>query len=215
MVRDTLRLFTFWRSSAAYRVRIALHLKRLTFEAVPKRFAAREHRQPDYLDLNPQGLLPALQTSHGVLAQSLAIIEYLDERYPEPPLLPASLEQRARARQLAQIVCTDVQPLNGFRVHVYLRDVLGVDAGRRRRWFEHWLLEGLDAIELWLTADAGSRRFAVGDTVSIADVCLVPQLDLARRNRIDVEEFPRLAALERACMALPAFRDTHPDTGAA
>ncbi|MEQ8231061.1 MAG: maleylacetoacetate isomerase [Gammaproteobacteria bacterium] len=208
-------LHDYLRSASAYRVRIALALKGVSCARREVDLVAGAQHDPDFRALNPQGLVPVYSDEQLHLTQSLAIIEYLDERYPEPPLLPASLEQRARARQLAQIVCTDVQPLNGFRVHVYLRDVLGIDAGRRRRWFEHWLLEGLDAVELWLTADAGSRRFAVGDSVSIADVCLVPQLDLARRNRIDVEEFPRLAAVERACMALPAFRDTHPDAGVA
>lgn len=208
-------LHDYLRSAAAYRVRIALALKGIEHDRSDVDLVGGAQHDPDFRALNPQGLVPVYSDENLHLTQSLAIIEYLDERYPEPPLLPVSLEQRARARQIAQIVCSDIHPLNGFRVHVYLRDALGIDTIRRRRWFEHWVLEGLDALELWLTADATTRRFAVGDTVSIADVCLVPQLDLARRNRIDVEDFPRLAAIERACMALPAFRDTHPGTGAA
>jgi len=204
-------LHDFARSSAAYRVRITLALKALDYHRVAIDLLKGEQHEADFRALNPQGLVPIYSDGEVHLSQSLAIIEYLDECHPAPPLLPTSPEARARARQIANLICCDIQPLDGFRVLIYLRDTLGVDIQRRRHWFQHWLLEGLDALELWLTADSARRRFCVGDEVSIADVCLVPQLDVARRNNIDIDDFPRLAAVEKACLVLPAFRDTHPD----
>jgi maleylacetoacetate isomerase len=204
-------LHDFARSSASYRVRIALALKGLDHARVAVDLLKGEQHEADFRALNPQGLIPVYSDDDVHLSQSLAIIEYLDERHPDPPLLPASPQTRARARQIANLICCDIHPLNGFRVLIYLRDTLGIDVQRRRHWFQHWLLEGLDALELWLTADGARRHFCVGEQVSIADVCLVPQLDVARRNSIDIEDFPRLAAVETACLAMPAFRDTHPD----
>lgn len=204
-------LHDFSRSSAAYRVRIALAYKGVDHQRVGVDLVRGEQHEADFRSLNPQGLVPVYSDETLHLSQSLAILEYLEERYPQPPLLPASREGRARARQLASLVACDVHPLNGFRVHVYLRDALGVDMRRRRAWFLHWLAEGFDAIELWLAAQGNPPRFCVGDAVSLADVCLVPQVEVARRNGLDVDDYPRIAAIERACMALPAFRDTHPD----
>ena len=201
----------FSRSSAAYRVRIALALKGLDPRRRLVDLVRGEQHEADFRALNPQGLVPVYSDDAVHLTQSLAIIEYLDERYPQPPLLPPEPAARARARQFAQIICSDMHPLNGYRVLLYLRDNLGADLARRRQWFQHWLLEGLDALELWLTAAEGRRTYCVGDHVTLADVCLVPILDLARRNGLDVEDFPRLAAVERACLELPAFRETHPD----
>ena len=204
-------LHDFARSSAAYRVRIALALKGLDYTPVAIDLLKGEQHEADFRALNPQGLVPVYSDGEVHLSQSLAIMEYLDERHPDPPLLPASPAPRAQARQIANLICCDIHPLDGFRVLIYLRDTLGIDVQRRRLWFQHWLLEGLDALELWLTADNARRRFCVGDQISIADICLVPQLDVARRNNIDIDDFPRLAAVESACMTLPAFRDTHPD----
>jgi maleylpyruvate isomerase len=204
-------LHDFSRSSAAYRVRIALAYKGVDYRRVGVDLLQGEQHAAGFRSLNPEGLVPVFSDEHQPLSQSLAILEYLEERYPEPPLLPVAREARARARQIAGIVACDIHPLNGFRVHVYLRDTLGIDTRRRRAWFMHWLAEGLDAVELWLTARGGQHGFCVGDTVSLADVCLVPQADLARRNGLPLDDYPRVAAIERACMALPAFRDTHPD----
>ncbi len=201
-------LHDFARSSAAYRVRIALALKKIDYTSVPVDLVGGVQHEQAYRSINPQGLVPVYSDDRILLSQSLAIIEYLDERYPDPPLLPDDLEQRARARQFAQIIVSDIHPLNGFRVHTYLRDALGVAAGARRKWFHYWLLEGLDALELWLAAKGSAKRYCVGELPSIADICLIPQLDVARRNRIDIDEFPRLAAVETSCLALDAFRLT-------
>jgi maleylacetoacetate isomerase len=199
-------LHDYFRSSSAHRVRIALAFKGVAYSALPVALHQGAQHEPAFRALNPQGLVPVYADDQVVLTQSLAIIEYLEERYPEPPLLPAAPVERARARQLAHMVCADMQPLNAFRVVGFLRDAFGIDTRGRRRWFNHWLVEGLDALELWLTAAGGARRYCVGGAVSLADVCLVPQLEVARRNGIDLEDFPRLREIEAACMELEPFR---------
>ena len=205
MVRDTLRLFTFWRSSAAYRVRIALHLKRLTFEAVPKRFATRDHRQPDYLNLNPQGLLPALQTSHGVLAQSLAIIEYLDELYRDPPLLPDDAFGRAQVRAMAQALASDIHPINNLRVLNYLRGPLGHTEAEVKTWVRHWVAAGFEGLEALARRHSSGGGCLFGDSITLADLCLVPQMYNARRFDCDLTEYPTLVAIDTHLRTLPAF----------
>ena len=204
-------LHDFHRSSAAYRVRIALALKDIGYQQRPVDLLAGEQHDMEFRSLNPQGLVPVYGDENLHLTQSLAILEYLEERYPTPPLLPTGHEARARARQIANLICCDMHPLNGFRVLVYMRDALRAGTAARRAWFQHWMLEGLDALELWLTAEQSTGRYCVGDEVTMADICLVPQVDLARRNGIDLGEFPRIAAVDSACMSLPAFKDTHPD----
>ena len=204
-------LHDFARSGAAYRVRIALALKGLDYAAVTVDLNQSEQHDAGFRALNPQGMVPVYADEQALLTQSLAIIEYLDERYPEPPLLPEALTDRGRARQFAHLMACDIHPMNVHRVHVYLRDSLQLDTASRRRWFEYWILEGLDALELWLAADGIPGRYCVGDTVTIADICLVPQLELARRNSIDIADFPRLNAIESACLELDAFTLTHPD----
>lgn len=199
-------LHDYARASSSARVRIALGLKGLEVSAVDIDLTTGAQHDPEFRALNPQGMVPVYADDRLVLSQSLAIIEYLDERYPDPPLLPDSPAERARARQFAQIVCCDIQPVNAFRVMAFLRDTFRIDARGRRRWFNHWLLEGLDALELWLAASGPSPRFCVGSRVSIADICVVPQLDIARRNGLDIEDFPRLAAIEANCLKIDAFR---------
>lgn len=203
-------LHDFERSSAAWRVRIALALKGITHDLVPIDINAGEQFDADYRALNPQGLVPTWSDEHLTLSQSLAIIEYLEERFPEPPLLPANIVARARARQLALLVATDVHPLNVNRVHHYLRDALRLSDAQRRAWLQHWLIEGLDAVELWLTA-TGARSFCVGDSPTVADICLVPQLELARRNQVSLDDFPSVLAIEARCLELDAFMKTAPD----
>lgn len=198
-------LYDFHRSSSAHRVRIALALKGLDYKAVPVALQDGEHLEAEYRTVNPQGLVPVYSDPHIMLSQSLAIIEYLDEAHPAPPLLPATPLERARARQFALLVAADIQPLTGLRVMSYLRDACRMDVAARRNWFNHWLMEGLDALELWMTAAERSTRFCVSDQPSIADICLVPQLAVARRSGIDVEEFPRLLAVEARCLELAAF----------
>jgi len=203
-------LHDFPRSSSAHRVRIALALKGLDYKALPVALQDGEHLEAEYRTVNPQGLVPVYGDDHILLSQSLAIIEYLDETYPTPALLPATPLERARARQFALLIATDIQPLTGLRVMSYLRDENRQDVAARRRWFNHWLMEGLDALELWLTAAERGTRYCVSDAPSIADVCLVPQLEVARRSGIDVEEFPRLAAVEARCLELKAFQQARP-----
>ncbi len=199
-------LHDFHRSSSAHRVRIALALKGLDYKAVPVALQDGEHLEAEYRTVNPQGLVPVYSDTQIILSQSLAIIEYLDEIHPAPPLLPGTALERARARQLAQLIAADMQPLTGLRVMSYLRDECRLDVAARRRWFNHWLMEGLDALELWLTAADRATRFCVSDEPSIADVCLIPQLEVARRSGIDVEEFPRLANVEARCLDIHAFQ---------
>lgn len=209
-----MRLFTFWRSSAAYRVRIALHLKQLPFESVPKRFAAGEHRQSDYLLLNPQGLIPALETPQGVLTQSLAIIEYLDELQPDPPLLPRGAFDRARVRALAQAIACDVHPINNLRVLNYLRQPLGHGDADVKDWVRHWISAGFDALESLARRDSADGRCLFGDAVTLADVCLVPQMYNARRFDCDLTGCPTLVAIDANLRALPAFAAALPEAQA-
>lgn len=206
-------LYDFAQSSSAYRVRIALNLKGVDYTAVPVALDKGEQHDPDFRRVNPQGLVPVYSDENLLLSQSLAIIEYLDERYPEPPLLPQDLNDRARARQFAQMITSDMHGLNAFRVVSFLRDGFKIDAKGRRRWLNHWLIEGLDALELWLAAAGGTRRFCVGDSPSIADICLVPQVEVARRNRIALDEFPRVSEIDAACTALDAFRNARHEPG--
>lgn len=207
-----MQLYDSNRSASAYRVRLALSVKGLSYKAIPLSMTKGGGQQllAEYRALNPQGMLPSLVDDDFVLTQSLAIIEYLDETYPTPPLLPAEPRQRARARQLAQLIVGDIQSLTNLRVLTYLRSMLGTSDVNRSLWYRHWLLEGLDALELWLTAESG-ERYCVGDSVTVADLCLVPLLHSARRFALALDDFPRLCEVEEACLALPAFQAAHPD----
>ncbi|MCZ6892680.1 MAG: maleylacetoacetate isomerase [Gammaproteobacteria bacterium] len=207
-------LHDFARSSSAHRVRIALNLKGIEYEPVPVALQEGGQHEPDFRSVNPQGMVPVYSDENILLSQSLAIIEYLDERYPDPPLLPRDIHERARARQFAYMIASDIHPLIAFRAISFLRDGFKIDTSGRREWFNYWLIEGLDALELWLSADGGARRYCVGDQVTIADVCLVPQLEVARRNHIDLDDFPRLTSVEATCIALDAFRKAQPATQA-
>ncbi|MGH8597990.1 MAG: maleylacetoacetate isomerase, partial [Gammaproteobacteria bacterium] len=157
------------------------------------------------------GMVPSLVDDEFILSQSLAILEYLDETHPTPPFLPGDPQQRARARQLAQIIVADIQSLTNLRVLAYLRTALRLNDTQRSLWFRHWLLEGLDALELWLTAEGQAHRYALGAEVTLADICLVPVLSSARRFALPLDDFPRLCAVETQCMTLDAFRLAHPD----
>jgi maleylacetoacetate isomerase len=204
-----LRLYGYWRSSAAYRVRIALELKGLAFEPLPVDLRAGAHHDPAYLARNPQGLVPTLDDGGLLLHQSLAIIEYLDETHPTPPLLPADPVGRARVRALAQAVACEIHPLNNPRVLNHLRKGLGQDEAGVLRWYAHWIAEGLGALERMAEATAG--RFACGDTPTMAECCLVPQLYNARRYDCDVEPYPTLRRIEAACLELDAFQRARPE----
>jgi maleylacetoacetate isomerase len=206
-----MRLYTFWRSSAAFRVRIALNLKAIGYESVSKLLARAEHRAPEYTVLNPQGLIPALEDQGFVIGQSLAIIEYLDETHREPPLLPADPRGRAVVRSMAQGIACDIHPLNNLRVLNYLKGPLGQDAAGVERWYHHWIREGFAGLEELARRHSGDGRHLYGRTVTLADVCLVPQLYNARRFRCDLAAFPTLTAIGTALEALPAFATARPE----
>lgn len=201
-------LHDFKLSMSSYRVRIGLRLKGVEYQSIPVSLikGGGEQHLPEYRALNPQGLVPTWNDHKISLSQSLAILEYLDECYPEPAFLPGTAQQRARARQIAQIIACDIQPLTNLRVLAYLRNVFKADPAARSLWFRQWLLDGLDALELWLTAERGTGRFCVGESITLADICLVPQLYQARRFKLPLDDFPRLCDVEAACLENPAFR---------
>ena len=208
-----LRLYTYWRSSAAYRVRIALALKGLEYESVPRhllRDGGEQHR-PDYLAVNPQGLVPALEDDGEVVTQSLAICEYLEERFPEPALLPAAPRDRAAVRAMALAVACDIHPLNNLRVLQYLRSELGQDDAGVARWARHWIASGFEALEQLVARHSGDGRHCFGRSVTLADVCLVPQVANARRVQLDLAPWPRILAVAGHLESLPAFAAARPD----
>jgi maleylacetoacetate isomerase len=208
-----LRLHTYWRSSAAYRVRIVLALKGLGYESVPRHLLrdGGEQRRPDYLALNPQGLVPALEHDGHVLTQSLAICEYLEERFPEPSLLPAAPLDRAVVRAMALAIACDIHPLNNLRVQQYLRDGLGQDEAAVTQWVRHWIAEGFGALETLIGRHSGDGRHSFGESVTLADACLVPQAYNARRAGLDLGPWPRLAAVTGYLETLPAFAAARPE----
>ncbi len=207
-----LQLYTYWRSSAAYRVRIALNFKGLSFESVPKHLLrdGGEQRKADYLALNPQGLIPALADGGFVIPQSLAICEYLEETHPEPPLLPGSPRDRAIVRGMALAVACDVHPLNNLPIQAYLRREFGADDAAVNRWVAHWIHRGFTALEAWVGRETGDGSQCYGSSVTLADVCLVPQMYNARRFRVDLAAYPRLCAVEAHLESLAAFAAAHP-----
>jgi maleylacetoacetate isomerase len=210
-----MKLHGYSRSSAAFRVRIALNLKNLDYESVPVHLRRGDQRNPDFLGVNPQGLVPALQDPAledigQTLIQSLPIIEYLDETYPEPPLLPRDAFGRARVRALAAIVACDIHPLNNLRVLRYLHRTLGPDEAALAAWYNHWIAEGLGAIEALLAADGRTGRFCHGDTPGLADIALAPQVVNAERYRLDLAPYPTIARIFEACMTFDAFAAAHP-----
>jgi maleylacetoacetate isomerase len=205
------KLYDYFRSSAAYRVRIALNLKGLAPERAFVHLAKGEQLAGDYLSVNPQGLVPALVTDDGhVLSQSLAIIDWLDEVHPVPPLLPADPIGRARVRSIALAIACDIHPLNNLRVLNYLSNTLGVTTEQRTGWYKYWIDSGFEALEKRLAADPRTGPFCHGPSPSLADVCLVPQVANARRYHVDLSPFPTIVRVDAACAALPAFADAAP-----
>ena len=205
----TLTLHGYWRSGAAWRVRIGLALKGLDHTAVAHDLRRGEQASPAYRALNPQGLVPALDTGEAVLTQSLAILEWLEDVCPTPALLPADPLARAQVRGLAQLIASDVHPLHNLRVLQALRQDFGADEAQVQAWIGGWIGKGLTALEAQVARHGG--RFAYGDAPTIADCCLVPQVYAARRFKVDLADFPRVVAIEAHCAALPAFQRAHPD----
>ena len=208
------RLYSYFRSSAAYRVRIALALKGLAYETIPVHLlkdGGQQHGSA-YRSANPQGLVPALQPAEGgpVLAQSLAIMEYLDEVHPQPALLPADALGRARVRAIAQMVACEIHPLNNLRVLKYLTQELGVSGAQKDAWYAHWVALGLQAVEDNLAHSSATGRFCHGDTPGLADCCLVPQVFNARRFNCAMDAYPTITRIVAACEALPVFQQAAP-----
>jgi len=202
-------LHDYFRSSAAYRVRIALNLKGLEYERRFVHLRRGEQRAPEYRKHNPQGLVPTLEVDGGTLTQSLAIIEYLDETHPQPPLLPKAPADRAFVRAVALAIACDIHPIDNLRVLQYLAKTLAVEEPKRDDWYRHWVREGFDALEPMLAARA-TGRFCLGDTPTLADICLVPQVANAKRLNTPLEPYPRIRSIEAACLALPAFDRAQP-----
>jgi len=206
-----LKLYDYFRSSAAYRVRIALNFKGVAPERAFVHLRQGAQHEAAYRELNPQGLVPLLVTDDGdALSQSLAIIEWLDETHPAPPLLPRTPAERARVRSLALAVACDIHPLNNLRVLKYLTGTLGASDAARDTWYAHWCEVGLAALETRLAREPATGRFCHGDAPTLADVCLVPQLANARRVTLDLAPFRTLLRIEAECAALPAFADAAP-----
>ena len=205
-----MKLHGYFRSSASFRVRIALALKGLPYEYLPVHLVKGEQRSAAYADVSTTGLVPTLVTDDGqALGQSLAIIEYLDELHPQPPLLPGSPLARAQVRSLAQTVACEIHPVNNLRVLQYLTRELKVDEAAKTAWYRHWVRVGLEAFERELQR-LPSAAYCFGDTPTLADCCLVPQIFNARRFDCDVSGLPRTMAAFEACMALPAFQKAQP-----
>lgn len=207
-------LYTYYRSSAAYRVRIALNLKGMPYTAVPVHLVkdGGQHRSAAYRARNPQALVPAFELEDGtVLTQSLAIMEYLDEVQPESALLPADAIGRARVRALAQAIACDLHPVNNLRVLQYLSQQLGISAEQKDAWYRHWVATGLQGLEALLADHPSTGRFCHGDTPTLADCCLVPQLYNARRFQCPLDAYPTIRRIAAACETLPAFQQAAPE----
>ncbi len=213
----SIRLYSYWRSSAAYRVRIALELKGLQYELIPVSLApgVSEHRQDEYRERNPQMLVPFLEEGEVGVAQSMAILEYLEETYTDKPLLPQSPADGAAVRSFCSSICCDIHPLNNLRVLLYLKQELGVSDEQRDDWYAHWIHEGFRSAEL--VAGASGGPFVFGGEPTLADACLIPQLYNAHRFKVPLDDFPHLLAVEKHCNALPEFiaalPENQPDAG--
>ena len=205
-----MKLYSYFRSSAAYRVRIALNLKGIAYETAPIHLVkdGGHNRRPEYRAINPQMRVPALTLPSGdVLLQSLAIIEYLDETHPEPPLLPKNPIERARARAFAEIVACDIHPLNNIGPLRYLRREMKQEQDAIDTWYRYWVTEGFEALEALL----GSGPYCCGNAVTVPDLCLVPQVFNARRLKVPLDKFPKIVAVDAACAKLPAFDSARPE----
>ena len=203
-------LYTFFRSSTSFRLRIALTYKGLDYTPRFLSLPKLEHRLPAYMDLNPQGLLPALIEDGKLYAQSLAMLEYLEERYPEPPLMPRDIDERAYVRMLSQIIGCDLHPLNNVRVLKYLRGRWDLSEEQSSEWYAHWIAEGMRSFEQTLAHEKRHRLFCLGDTPTIADICLGPQVFNAQRFNCDLSAFPIANAIAERIFALPAVMAAHP-----
>jgi maleylpyruvate isomerase len=207
----TVKLYSFFRSGTSHRLRIALNLKGIAtdYAAIDLRFD--EQQKEAFKAINPQGMVPALDTGEQVLIQSPAIIEWLEEKHPTPALLPAGADARARVRALAAMVGCDIHPINNRRILQTLRKQFGANEDAINAWCGHWISEGFDAYEALIAADKTRGRFSFGDTPTLADVYLVPQVESARRFKVDLTKWPQIMAVEKACLELEAFQKAAPE----
>jgi maleylpyruvate isomerase len=211
MVMNDIVLHNYYRSSTSYRVRIALEMKGMSYDYVPHHLRHGEHLEPSYLAVNPQGLVPALVLDDGtLLTQSLAIIEYLDEIRPAPPLLPKNALGRARVRMLAQMIACDIHPVNNLRVLTSLRTLFGAGDQDITNWFRHWVNEGFQPLEKILASSRETGTFCHGEVPGLADICLAAQITSNARFGVDLTPYPTITRINAACMALPAFQKAAP-----
>jgi maleylpyruvate isomerase len=208
-----MKLYTFFRSSASFRVRIALNLKGLSYEQVPihLRRGGGEQFTAGYKQINPQSLLPTLESEDRYLTQSLAIVEYLEEQYPTPPLLPKNAADRALVRSMALVIACEVHPIQNLRVLNYVKKEYNQTDEQVNRWALHWIDLGLASLEQMIGAQTARGNFCFGDTPTLADICLVPQLGNARRFGCDLSRYPDILSIEKVCIAIPAFADAAPE----
>jgi maleylacetoacetate isomerase len=206
-------LYSYWRSSAAYRVRIALNLKHLTYELVPVHLLRKggEHRSKEFMELNPQGLVPVLTDGGRVMRQSGAIIEYLDEAYPDTPLLPVDIRSRSQVREMSQIVACDIHPLNNLRTLMFLEKEFGIKSKQKDDWYSYWINDGFRAMEIMLEQNLATGEFCEGDDPSMADCFLVPQVYNAKRAKIDMTPYPQISRIYENCMQMEEFVEASPE----
>lgn len=211
MKPGSIRLYSYWRSSAAYRVRIALNLKGLPFETLPVHLARGEQHQAPLSDLNPQELVPVLLHGSRILRQSMAVMEYLDETWPTPPLMPTTARDRHRVRSLAQMIACDVHPLNNLRVLQFFENTWNVPRAERDAWVGHWMQVGFEALEDALADHPSTGTFCDGEMPTMADCCLVPQVYNAVRFGVDLAPYRTIRRINDACLALEAFEAARPE----
>ncbi len=206
-----MKLTTYFRSTAAYRVRIALNWKQLSHELVPVNLLTGEQKTSDFINHNPEGLVPTLQIGERVFSQSMAILEYLEEAFPEPSLLPRSPFDRLRVRAMAQSIVSDIHPLNNLRILRYLTGDLAQSEDAKLAWYHHWLKTGFDGFERRLSETGSNGEFCVGRTPTLADVCLVPQVYNAHRFEFPLQAYPLIQNINQHCLTLKAFNDARPE----
>ena len=209
-----MKLYTYYRSSSAYRVRIALNLKHLAYESFPVHLlkSQGENWQPEYLAINPQGLVPALEDQGRIIIQSQAIIDYLEEMYPEPRLFPNSVPAKAYVRALAQIIACEIHPLNNLRVLDYLTETLNCSDRQKKEWYCKWVHEGFTAVEKYIEKNNFKGKFCCGDDPTIADIFLVPQVYNAKRFDCKISQFPSINKINERCLSLHEFSSAAPES---